>query len=101
MRRRYHPDVDGLRGRAPDGLNLPLLKDPKQLDLHVGRHIANLIQEQGAAMGQLKAPKAICKRPRKGPLSMTKKLALEEVSGNRAAVNGNEGRIGPSTLCMN
>ena len=52
-------------------------------------------------MGQLKATKAIGKRPGKGPLSMAKELALEEVSGNGAAVNGNEGRIGPSTLRVN
>ena len=46
-----HVDLDRLA--AADPLELALLQDAQQLDLHVQRELADLVEEQRAAVGQL------------------------------------------------
>ncbi len=49
-----------------------LLQHTQYFDLHVQRHIANFIQKQGAAFGQLKATSAGIYRTGKCALLMAK-----------------------------
>ena len=56
MRRRNHADIDRLRARRPDALELAFLQHAQELHLDVRRQIADLVQEDRAAVGQLEAP---------------------------------------------
>ena len=53
--RRHHAHVDLDRLGAADALELALLQHAQQLDLHVERQVADLVEEQRAAVGQLEA----------------------------------------------
>ena len=54
--RRDDADVDLDRLAAADALELALLQHAQQLDLHLQRQVADLVEEQRAAVGQLEAP---------------------------------------------
>ena len=100
MGRRHHAHIHGLRGDPPDRLDLPFLEHAEQLHLHVGRHIADLIEKQRAAVGKLKAPEPIRQGPGKGALAMAEEFAFEKIGGDSAAVHRYEGRIGATALGM-
>ena len=51
-----HVDVDRLD--AADALELALLQRAQQLDLHLDRDLADLVEEQRAAVGELEAARA-------------------------------------------
>ena len=55
VRRRDHAHVDANGLAAADALELALLQHAQQLDLHVQRHVADLVEEQRAAVGELEA----------------------------------------------
>lgn len=44
-------DINLARSSAADPHDFPLLNDPEQFHLHIGTHLGDLIQKQGAAMG--------------------------------------------------
>src|SRR6202012_424320 len=90
MRRRDDAYVAENRAIAADTLEAPLLKNPQQLHLHLQRHVADLVQEQGAALGELESAETGRQRAREGALFMSEQLALEEVRRNRAAIDRHE-----------
>jgi len=51
-----HTDIDRERLGAADPLQLPVLQDPQELDLHVHRQLGDLVEEDGRAVRQLEAP---------------------------------------------
>ena len=51
--RRDQPEVDAYRPRAADALELALLQRAQQLRLQRERQLADLVEEQRAAVGQL------------------------------------------------
>jgi hypothetical protein len=53
VRRRDHAHVDRDRLRRADGPHLALLQDAQQLDLQRHRHVADLVEQQRAAVGRL------------------------------------------------
>ena len=53
MRRRDHAHVDRDRLRRADRPHLALLQHAQELDLQRHRHVADLVQEQRAAVGRL------------------------------------------------
>ena len=57
-----HVDVDGLD--AADALELALLQRAQQLHLHLDRDLADLVEEEGAAVGQLEAA-GLARSPRR------------------------------------
>ena len=57
-------DVDLDRLGAADALELALLQHAQQLDLHLQRQVADLVEEQGAAVGELEAARRAA-RPRR------------------------------------
>src|SRR4030095_15938859 len=82
--------VDGAPGRAPDGADLVLLEDAEQLRLQGGAHVADLVEEDRAAVGLREQPRRIGDRPGEAAAQVAEQLALEERVGERAAVDGDE-----------
>ncbi len=67
-----------------------LLEDPKELGLEAWADVPHLVQEDGAAMGDLEEPLlqglGACERP----FLMTEEFTLQEAVGQRAAIDGDE-----------
>ena len=80
--------------------NATLLQDTQKLDLHVHGQVTDLIQKQGATMSQLKTPQAISNSACEGPLPVTKQLTFDQLTRNRATIDGHKGTAGPWTLSM-
>src|SRR3989442_14979139 len=56
VRRGQHAHIHGNRLVAPDALEFALLQHAQERYLRLGREVADLVQEDGAAMGRFKAP---------------------------------------------
>ena len=76
--------------RAAHALELALLQDPEELDLHGPRQVSNLVQEKGAALGKLEPAFPRCNGARESALLMTEQLALDHPFGQRGAVHLHE-----------
>src|SRR5882672_3167194 len=82
--------VRAARLHAAHALEGSLLEHAQQLHLHVEGHVADLVEEQRAARCELEAPDARRERARERALLVSEQLALEELAGNRGAVDRNE-----------
>ena len=74
--------------------DLPLLKNPKQLDLHGLAHALHLVQKQSSGVGELKQsrpPALFC--PRKRPLLVAEQLALQQVLRHGRHIDGHKGAV--------
>ncbi|MDT4845116.1 hypothetical protein FQZ97_790940 [compost metagenome] len=91
--RRDDSHIGALRLVATDTLEGALLQYAQQLDLHRQWHIANFIEEQGTAVGQLEAPGAAGDGAGKRALLMAEQLAFQQLGGNRATVDRHERRF--------
>ncbi len=67
-----------------------LLEHAEQLHLHGGAHVADLVEEQRAALGDLEPALAGGDGAREGALLMAEQLALEQFGGDRSAVHRDE-----------
>src|SRR5262249_42035502 len=76
VRRRHRAHVDFERARPADALEGVLLQHAQQLRLQLDREVANLVEEEGAAIGQLEAATALCDGAREGATLVSKQLAL-------------------------
>ena len=90
------PHIDLDAARAPDPLELPLLQDPQHLGLGLGRHVADLIEEDRAAFRGLESAHTLLIRARKGALLVAEELALDQLAVDRRTVDGHEGTIAPA-----
>src|SRR5262249_55438114 len=72
------------RGRA-------LLQDAQELHLHVERHVADLVEQDGAALGELElaGPAALARAGERARL-VAEQLALEQIARDRGAVDRDE-----------
>ena len=84
-------DVNLDRAFGADGVNLALLQGAQQFDLHVQRQFADLVEEQGAAVGFLEFAEVFVVGAGEGPLFMAEQDRLDQVGGQGAAVDGHEG----------
>ena len=84
--RRDHPDVRLYNVLTPDPRQLAVLQHPQQLDLRLQRHLADLVQEQRAAVGLFKAALPLRAGVGKGALFVAEKLGFEQRLGDGAAV---------------
>ena len=87
VRRGEDADVHRDRVRAADPLDLPRLEHAQQLDLQVRPHRADFVEEQRPAVGQLEAPRLVAVRAGEGAAHVAEELALDQVLGDRAAVD--------------
>ena len=84
------PGVDRDRLAAADPLDHPLLQEAQQLDLQRQRDVADLVEEQRAAMGELDLALGGLDRAGEGALLVAEQLGLEQVLGDRGAVDRDE-----------
>ena len=90
MRRRYQTDADLDRLVGPDPDNLAGLEDAEQLDLDGHRHVADLVEEERAAVGVLEPADPVAVRTGEGPLDVAEELALQHVLPQLGAVERDE-----------
>ena len=64
----------------PEALELALLQDPQQLGLGVHRELANLVEEERAAVGHLEAARQSVRGAGEGAALVAEQLALQERS---------------------
>ena len=67
-----------------------LLERAQELDLQLDRHLADLVEEQRAAVGRLELALLVRDRAGERALDVAEQLALEQVLGDRAAVDRDE-----------
>src|SRR5262249_1938578 len=95
--RRHDPHVHPTRARAADALDLALLQDAHELPLEVVRDLADLVEEERAAVGRLEAPDAIIRGAVEGAADVTEELAREELARDRCAAHLHERALGAPT----
>ena len=78
---------------AAQGIDLALLDGAQQLGLEVQGQVADLVQEQRAAIRQLEATLSRCHGPAEGTLYVAEELGLDEGGGQGAAVHLDEGLL--------
>jgi hypothetical protein len=88
-----HVDLHGAR-RCPRPRRCPL-GDPQELGLQVQRQLADLVEQQRAAVGRLEAPRPVAGGAREAPLHVPEELALQQLARDRRAVDLHEGPLGP------
>ena len=78
------------RAVAADALELALLQHAQELRLQLERELADLVEEERAAVGELEAPVRRCSRAGEGALLVAEELALDERRRERRAVDRDE-----------
>ena len=79
--------------------DLSLLEYAQQLGLHGHGHIADFVQKEGSALGQLEfAHTAAPLGPGEGPFLIAKEFALNEGLWDGGAVDGDEGLVFPGAV---
>ncbi|MCY1351773.1 hypothetical protein D9M69_380490 [compost metagenome] len=96
-----HADVQADRPARADPLHLPLLQHAQQLGLQAQRHLGNLVEQNGAAVGQLELARLGGDGTGEGALLVAEQGSLEHVVGNRRTVDGDERIIGARRLLVN
>ena len=84
--------VDVLGFARPDRRHLAALEHAQQLGLEVDRHVADLVEEERAAVRLAEAPGARRHRAGEGAALVAEELALEQLARDRGGVDGDEGR---------
>src|SRR5207244_7706809 len=75
---------------AADATERVVLQDPQELGLHRNLHLGDLVEEEGAPVGELEAAEPPLDRSREGAALVSEDLALDERLGNGGAVDGDE-----------
>src|SRR5690606_33722554 len=77
---RDHPDVDLADLALADPLDLATIEHPQQLGLEIEGQLADLVQEQGAAVGLLERARAIADRPGERALAVAEDRRLGQLA---------------------
>src|SRR5439155_12351882 len=80
---------------ATDAPEVPLLEHAEQPCLGGKGRLAQLIEEDRPAMGHLEHPAAIAHGPREGASLVAEELALDQLLGDRAAIDDLEWALDP------
>ncbi len=79
-----------MRMARADRLDLALLHRAQELHLHFERQVADLVEEQGAAIGVDEFAAVLFGGPRKGALLVAEEDALDQIVRDGATVDGDE-----------
>ena len=90
VRRGDHAHVALHRIVAADAIELPVGQDAQQPRLQVERHVADLVEEERAAVGLLEAPAPRRLRAGEGAALVAEELRLEQVLRDRRRVDRDE-----------
>ena len=91
MRRRDDAYVAALRDAAADAFEYTLLQHPQQLHLHGGIHVADLVEEDRTALGDLEPALARSECAGEGAFLVPEQFALQQLRRYGTAVNRHEG----------
>ena len=94
MRRGDHAHVDAQRRAAPHAVELALGQHAQQAHLQREAHVADLVQEQRAAVRLLEAPAAHGVRARERAPLVAEQFRLQQLRGDRRGVERDERAIG-------
>src|SRR5262249_59898069 len=86
--------------RATDPLHLPVLEDAQKLGLRLERHLADLVEEEGAPVGQLEASDAPRVRTRARALLVAEELALDQARRQGGTIALHERHVAASAPAM-
>src|SRR3990170_4719733 len=73
------------------------LQYAEKLCLQLHRHLVDLVEKEGAVVGQLKSSLASLERAGEGPLLVAEELGFQEISRDRGTVDGEETSVVPPT----
>src|SRR5438270_8113570 len=93
-----HIHFDGLL--AADALKRLLLQNAQHFRLRLETHVADLVEEERAAVGELELSFPLVDRAGEGALAMTEQFRLDQLFGNRRAVDVDERLIGARRQSM-
>jgi hypothetical protein len=88
------PDVDLELARAAEAAEAPRVQHGEQLGLHLGREVADLVEEERAAVGQLEQPALGLLGVGERAALVAEQLGAEEGGRQLGAVDGDEGLPG-------
>src|SRR5260221_8051573 len=100
MRRRDEPHVGPDGSISADSLEGLLLEEAKDLRLRHHRHIADFIEEEGAATALFELADAAAVGAGEGALLVAEEFALQEVFRNGSAVERQERRFSPGAMLV-
>ncbi len=101
MRGGDHADIHQHRTRRADRMNLALRQHAQQARLQCQRHVANLVEEQRAAVGfEDQSALAFRRRARKTAGQVPEEFALDQGVGNRRTIHRNERTPAPLAACV-
>ena len=90
---RDHADVDVMRPVAAHGANVAELKDPQELRLQAEGHVADLVEQQRAAVGLGEQPLARLDGAGERAARVSEDLALQQLLRDGGRVHGDERSI--------
>ena len=91
MRRGDDADVHDPQGVVADAAELVALEHAQQLHLGRGGHVADLVEEERAAVGALDQALAVGRGAGEGPAHVAEQLALDQRLGQRAQLTATKG----------
>src|SRR5262249_53223175 len=83
---------------APPPLEALFLQETQDLGLRQGRHVADLVEEERAAVALLELADALAVGPREGASLVAEQLAFQQVFRDGGAIEGQEGGLGPAAM---
>ena len=90
MGRGHEPHVEGDELAPAQAANLVLLEDAEQIDLGLGGHLADFVEEERAPLGHLEPAGLAPGRAAEGPFLVAEQLALDQAFGQCPDVGGDE-----------
>ena len=95
------PEVRLNDAAAADRPELAVLQHAKQLDLQAGRHLADLVEQQGAAIGQFHQTGLVGHRAGEGAALVPEQLGFDQLARQRRAVDLDERAFLPLAVLVN
>ncbi len=95
VRRGDHANVDAVEAVGADALDLAALQGAQELRLERERQLADLVEEEGPAVGHLELPGAVARGAGEGARHVAEQLALRDGLGQGGAVDVDEGLVPP------
>ena len=92
------PEVHGHDPGAAEPPHRAVLEHPQELGLEIRRHLGDLVEEQRAPVRLLEQPRLVRGGAGERALDVAEQLGLDEVLGQRRAVDLDQGPVGAGAL---
>jgi hypothetical protein len=97
----HEAHVDAMGAPASEALEFLFLQNTEELRLQCQGDIPYFVKKQSSFVGQLETANLLCDRACKGPSLVAEEFTLEQVEGNRSAVELNQGLAAAGTRVVN